>query len=292
MQKKDEIEDSIEFVKDIKKYYKSDSNSYTSSQSVNYNPQNNYYYKFRNSKNIAEKIDDVDLYGDIRDNYEYNSEFYKNSWDVTEENKDSFKFKEDISQDDNRSSAYDDLMETKVYSSRGKEIFMDFFKLILCVVLAYIFANLITTYVGQHTKVEGISMEDTLENDDYLYIDKLSYQFHEPERYDIIVFPYSKGIYYIKRIIGLPGETIQIIDGSVYVNGEALNESYGLEKMESAGIAEKPITLGEYEYFVLGDNRNSSEDSRFVEVGTIVRDKIVGKAIFRFWPLSEIGKIE
>ena len=113
---------------------------------------------------------------------------------------------------------------------------------------------LIVNYVGQRTRVIGTSMEATLHEGDNLIVDKISYRFRDPERFEIIVFPfkYKENTFYIKRIIGLPGETVQIIDGEVYIDGEVLNESYGLEKIDEnrKGIAANPITLGEDEYFV------------------------------------------
>ena len=117
---------------------------------------------------------------------------------------------------------------------------------------------LIITFVGQRTYVSGSSMENTLSHGDNLIVDKITYRFSDPKRYDIIVFPfrYQEDVYYIKRIIGLPGETVQIRDGEIYIDGEILYESYGREVMKSAGLAAEPVTLGEDEYFVLGDNRN------------------------------------
>ena len=114
---------------------------------------------------------------------------------------------------------------------------------------------LIITFVGQRTRVSGHSMETTLSDGDNLIVDKISYRFREPERFEIVVFPYQyeENTYYIKRIIGLPGETVQVADGIVYINGEPLDENYGNEPMENAGIAGEPITLGSDEYFVLGD---------------------------------------
>ncbi|MCI8531008.1 MAG: signal peptidase I [Lachnospiraceae bacterium] len=152
----------------------------------------------------------------------------------------------------------------------------------------------IITFVGQRTYVSGSSMENTLSHGDNLIVDKITYRFSDPKRYDIIVFPFrhEENVYYIKRIIGLPGETIQIQDGSIYINGEILSESYGREVMKSAGLAEDPITLGEGEYFVLGDNRNDSMDSRDPGVSTIHRDEIIGRAWVRIWPLDEIGVLK
>ena len=152
---------------------------------------------------------------------------------------------------------------------------------------------LIITFVGQRTRVSGHSMEATLHDGDNLIVDKLSYHFREPERFEIIVFPYrhKENTYYIKRIIGLPGETVQVKDGYVYINGEKLDENYGLEVMEDAGIAAEPIELGEDEYFVLGDNRNHSSDSRDPSVGILHRDELIGRAWVRIWPLDSIGVI-
>ena len=154
---------------------------------------------------------------------------------------------------------------------------------------------LIVTYVGQRTKVSGDSMEATLHNEDNLIVDKISYRFREPKRYEIIVFPYKyqENTYYIKRIIGLPGETVQIVDGYVYINGRKLGETYGLEVIESTkyGIAEEPIILGDDEYFVLGDNRNHSSDSRDPSVGILKREDLMGRAWVRIWPLDSIGVI-
>ena len=152
---------------------------------------------------------------------------------------------------------------------------------------------LIITFVGQRTRVSGHSMEATLHDGDNLIVDKLSYRFRDPKRFEIIVFPYShkENTYYIKRIIGLPGETVQVKDGYVYIDGEKLDENYGLEVMEDAGIAAEPIELGEDEYFVLGDNRNHSSDSRDPSVGILHRDELIGRAWIRIWPLDRIGVI-
>ncbi len=163
------------------------------------------------------------------------------------------------------------------------------FLLYVAVVVGVTF--LIIHFVGQRTYVSGSSMENTLSDGDNLIVDKITYRFSDPKRYDIIVFPYQyeENTYFIKRIIGLPGETVQIVDGTIYINGEALQESYGREVMKNSGMAADPITLGEDEYFVLGDNRNDSTDSRDPSVGKISRDRIIGRAWVRIWPLSKIG---
>jgi signal peptidase I len=153
---------------------------------------------------------------------------------------------------------------------------------------------LIITYVGQRTHVSGESMKNTLNNGDQLIVDKITYRFRDPKRFDIIVFPfqYKENTFYIKRIIGLPGETVQIIDGDIYINGEVLEESYGREVIRDPGTAADPIVLGDDEYFVLGDNRNESSDSRDPSVGVIHRKDIVGRAWVRIWPLSSFGVLK
>ena len=153
----------------------------------------------------------------------------------------------------------------------------------------------IICFVGQRTKVDGDSMYPTLHDGDNLIVDKISYRFNDPERFDVIIFPYPQNekVFYIKRVIGLPGETIQIdYDGNIYIDDEILEEDYGYEVMVNPGIAADPITLGEDEYFVLGDNRNESNDSRAVDVGVIEEDDIVGRAWVRFFPFSDAGLVK
>ncbi len=170
----------------------------------------------------------------------------------------------------------------------------DFLSTSLYLLVAVIIAFLIVRFVGQRTEVIGSSMLPTLEDGNNLILDKISYKIHEPERYDIIVFPFrnNSGKNYIKRIIGMPGETIQIdTDGNIYIDGEILYETYGLEIIKNPGNALEPITLSADQYFVLGDNRNNSEDSRFSEVGLVSRDEIMGKVWLRIWPFNEFGVV-
>ena len=175
-----------------------------------------------------------------------------------------------------------------------KSILRELGSWLLYLLFVVVFSFIIITYVGQRTRVDGQSMETTLHNNDNLIVDKISYRFRDPKRFEIIVFPYQyrENTYYIKRIIGLPGETVQIgLDGTIYIDGEALEENYGREviKPENVGIAIEPVVLEEDEYFVMGDNRNNSSDSRTEVVGNIHRDDIIGRAWMRIWPLSEIG---
>lgn len=167
--------------------------------------------------------------------------------------------------------------------------------LMLYIAVALVITFLLIKYVGQRTVVDGQSMEPTLYNNDNLIVDKISYRFKDPERFDIIVFPYQykDDTYYIKRIIGLPGETVQIdTEGNIYIDGEILEESYGKEIIKDPVLAAQPITLGDDEYFVLGDNRNHSGDSRFADVGNVKRSQIIGRAFFRMWPISSMGLIK
>ena len=163
------------------------------------------------------------------------------------------------------------------------------FEIILYFALVACITFLIIHFVGQRTVVNGVSMQPTLSDGDNLIVDKLSYRFHDPDRFDIIVFPQEDGRYFIKRIIGLPGENVRIDeDGFIYINGENLQESYGKEVMRDPGLAKDGIQLGADEYFVLGDNRNNSEDSRFANVGVVKKDDIVGSVWFIASPMKRM----
>lgn len=184
---------------------------------------------------------------------------------------------------------------TNIVEAKEPNVWKELLGWVLYIVIIIGATYLIVTFVGQRTRVSGDSMESALHNGDNLIVDKISYRFREPERYEIIVFPYKyqENTFYIKRIIGLPGETVQVKDGEVYINGELLGEEYGLEKIEDGkeGLAIEPITLGEDEYFVLGDNRNHSSDSRDPSVGILTKDDLIGRAWIRIWPLDSIGVI-
>ena len=150
-------------------------------------------------------------------------------------------------------------------------------------------------FVMQRTEVSGNSMQPTLQDSDSLMVDKLSYRFKDPERFDIVVFPFRRGeeTYIIKRVIGLPGETVRITsEGRILVNGEVLNEHYGLEVIQNPGRAAEPVTLAEDEYFLMGDNRNNSLDSRDASIGNVKRSDLIGKAFIRVWPLDSFGVLK
>ena len=161
-----------------------------------------------------------------------------------------------------------------------KEVLKEIVSTVLYLLTVVCVVFLLIKYVGQRTIVDGESMVPTLHHQDNLIVDKLSYRFRDPERFDIIVFPfeYAENVYYIKRIIGLPGETVQIDkEGKIYIDGEVLEESYGAEviRPEYIGIAAEEILLGEDEYFVLGDNREDSRDSR--TFGAVKEAEIIGR---------------
>ena len=176
-----------------------------------------------------------------------------------------------------------------------KNVVKEIFSTILYILVVLLGTYLLITFVGQRTSVSGSSMEPTLSNNDQLILDKISYRFSEPQRFDIIVFPfqYAEKTFYVKRIIGLPGETVQIdLQGNIYINGQILNEDYGKETINFAGLAVEPITLGDDEYFVMGDNRNNSSDSWDPSVGNIRHSNIIGKAWVRIWPLNKFGVLK
>lgn len=168
--------------------------------------------------------------------------------------------------------------------------------LVIYGLIIYVCLFFVPEYVLQRTQVEGPSMENTLLDDDYLMVEKISYHLDALKRFDIIVFyPYgreNKEEYFVKRLIGLPGETIQIKGEDIYINGEVIEENYGKDPITYAGIAKEPITLGEDEYFVMGDNREISFDSRYEEVGILSKNNIGGKAILRVWPLNKFGLVK
>ncbi|MBQ8318951.1 MAG: signal peptidase I [Lachnospiraceae bacterium] len=174
-------------------------------------------------------------------------------------------------------------------------IVKELLSLIVYIGIVVLFCFFIINYVGCRSLVDGSSMEPNLHDGDNLWVDKLSYNIGDPKRFDVIVFNYDEDTTYVKRIIGMPGETIRIDqNGNIYINEMMLVEHYGKEVIlpTNIGRASQSILLGEDEYFVLGDNRNNSQDSRLASVGNVSREDIVGKAVFRIYPLSDIGIVD
>ncbi len=145
---------------------------------------------------------------------------------------------------------------------------------------------------GSQVKIVGQSMLPDLAGDDVVLMNRLIYDLKDPERFDVVVFEREDLKSNIKRIIGLPGETVQIIEGYIYINGERLEADNGLNQVALAGLAEDPIILEDDEYFLLGDNRDSSEDSRFYNIGNVKRSQIKGKIWFKILPIFDIGFVE
>lgn len=171
-----------------------------------------------------------------------------------------------------------------------KTVFKEIISWAKTILAALIFAYLITTFIIVNAQVPSGSMKDTINEGDRLVANRLSYLFSDPQRFDIVVFkfPDNEDLYYIKRIIGLPGETVEIKDGKVYIDGseESLDDSFIKEPMyvEADAVYEVP----EDSYFMLGDNRNNSADSRKWVNKYVKRNKILGKAIFKYYPGFEL----
>lgn len=188
------------------------------------------------------------------------------------------------------------ISETEVVHAEGKSSRKRIvLEILIYIVALYFAAFIVPRYILQRTIVVGDSMETTLHDGENLWVEKISYHFDKLKRFDVIVFyPHGKEDeeYYIKRIIGLPGETVQIIGEDIFINGELLTESFGKDPIRNPGNAANPIILAEDEYFVLGDNRTVSSDSRYEDVGPVKKANIGGRAIFRLWPINKMGPIK
>ena len=169
----------------------------------------------------------------------------------------------------------------------------EFFSLILYVAGVVLLSIVLNKFVIQKVEVDGPSMNTTLKTGQQLMVQKVSYHFTDPKRGDIVVFQppgYEDDTLYIKRVIGVPGDRVQIIDGYIYLNGKKYDDPQWREEILDPGIAEEEVTVGEGEYFVVGDNRNDSTDSR--EFGAVEKSRIMGEAVLRIWPLKKFGLLE
>lgn len=156
-------------------------------------------------------------------------------------------------------------------------------------------AAVLVYYFGVRIPVVGQSMSGTLENGETILVNRFAYQLFQPKPNDIIVFlpnGNKKSHYYIKRVIAVPGDTVQIMDGKVYVNGREFEEQIENPYIENGLLAEEPIEVGEDEYFVLGDNRGNSEDSRYANIGNVKKEHIAGQAWLLVSPLERFGLIK
>lgn len=159
-------------------------------------------------------------------------------------------------------------------------------------VVTLVFGALAAILMFQTVTMQESSMEPTLEVGDRFFMNQAVYKFSSPQRGDIIVFRTNasdNAALHIRRVIGLPGETIQIRDGVIYIDGEVYDEAADYPDIINAGLAENGVSLKSNEYFVLGDNRNNSEDSRYSDIGTVKKRYIVGKLWFTCSPKDKIG---
>ena len=180
--------------------------------------------------------------------------------------------------------------EKKSVQEQIKSILLWIFEILVVVLAAFV----LVLFFGQIRTNTGQSMEVTLSDGDHVLIDTLSYRIGSPKRNDIIAFKPNgsdTSHIYIKRVIGLPGETIQIRDGMIYINGKVYLEKTDSPAITNPGLASEEIKLGVTEYFVLGDNRNNSEDSRYADVGLVDADYIEGRVWLRILPSDSFGRI-
>ncbi len=144
---------------------------------------------------------------------------------------------------------------------------------------------------GSQVTVAGNSMSPLLNSGDVVLMNQLSVHLGKPNRFDVVVFQREDRKTNIKRVIGLPGESVQIVNGEVLIDGVVLERQADQKKIALAGLAENPVKLGADEYFLLGDNRDSSEDSRFSNVGNVKAHQIIGTVWFRIFPALELGRV-
>ena len=156
------------------------------------------------------------------------------------------------------------------------------------IVVALAFAWFFLHAFGTQILVSGQSMTPLLNSGDVVLMNRLVYDLGKPDRMDVVVFEREDHRANVKRVIGIPGDVVQIRDGILYVNGKRFGASEGLDYVSLAGLAEKPVVLEEGEYFLLGDNRDSSEDSRFAKTGNVIEEQILGKVWLRLFPLIDI----
>lgn len=176
----------------------------------------------------------------------------------------------------------------------AKKIIKEIMIWILLIVITITASYFVTTNIFVKTSVSGVSMEPTLKEGQVVIVNKFEYYLKKPKRNDVIVYKQSNkehSYFELKRVIGLPGETVKIKNGVVYINDEVMKEKIKTDIIQNSGLAEEGVKLDDNEYFVLGDNRNDSEDSRFASVGNVLRNEILGKAIAIEKPFSLVDNL-
>lgn len=169
-----------------------------------------------------------------------------------------------------------------------KEILSWMFESVLVIVIAYT----LVSFFGVRTSVVGSAMTPTLENEEQVMVNRFVYLLSAPKSGDVVVFlpnGNEKSHYYVRRVIACPGDTLLIEDGAVYVNGALYEEATEVASIVDAGIAGEEIRLGSDEYFVMGDNRNNSEDSRMANIGFVKKEYMVGKVWFHYTSINDMG---
>ena len=185
------------------------------------------------------------------------------------------------------------------FSRRRKKFNVPLFKEIMtwvleCAIVIAIAYALVSSF-GFRTTVVGNAMQDTLQSEEQIFVNRFVYMVRAPKQGDVVVFlpnGNEKSHYYVRRVIACPWDTVQIKNGKVYINGELYKEDIVSASIEDPGVAADEVKLGDDEYFVLGGNRNSSEDSRMANIGNVKKDYIIGKAWFHFKGFGKMGLID
>ena len=199
----------------------------------------------------------------------------------------------------NKKINIENLKENKAVSEAREKLRDDrtrgIVKWVFEIIVTLVFAVLVAISAFQTVTLQESAMEPTYSVGEKFFVNRALYKISSPKRGDVIVFKTSasdSAALHIRRVIGLPGETVQVKDGKIYINGKAYEENGAYQDMADGGLANSAITLESGEYFVLGDNRNNSEDSRFSDIGNINKKYIVGKIWFTVSPKNKIGFIK
>lgn len=165
---------------------------------------------------------------------------------------------------------------------------------VLALALAFALFFIVRTFLFRLATVSGESMMPSLSDGDMVFLNRISNFFSDPQAGDVVAFPNpsNPAEYYIKRVVGVPGDVIDLINGIFYVNGQPLDDAFSVEPVLAIGNVDFPVTVEEGRFFVLGDNRNRSKDSRHIAVGNVSGDNMVGRVAFRIWPISAIGRVD